>query len=144
VALNAAARSAGEDESRLQIAAALLDGQKKLIDRFAGLYAQMLEVLDLRFRSEAYTVRHMAVAGAAIVEGLALRQLLLMALDNAERPPAVEDTGWELSSLITSDLPGPTPEGDISDGGWSLAALAYLGVVDALVEPIPSEDSGQD
>lgn len=140
LALTAAARSAGNDEGRLQIAAALLEGQQKLIDHYADLYGQMLDVLQYRMRHDAYTVRHLAVAGAAIVEGLAMRHFLPRAIDQAAHPPAVEPTNWTLGSLFEKSLPGPSPSGEVSDSGWSLAALAYLGIVDALVEPIPPED----
>jgi hypothetical protein len=140
LALTAAARSAGDDQGRLEIAAALLEGQQKLIDYFADLYSQMLDVLKYRMRDSAYTVRHLAVAGAAIVEGLAMRHFLPRAIDQASDPPAVEPMSWTLASLFESGLPGPSITGEIAGDGWSLAALAYLGIVDQLTEPIPAED----
>jgi AcrR family transcriptional regulator len=140
LALTAGARSAGNDQNRLKIAGALLEGQKKLIEYFADLYGQMLGVLKYRPRNDAYTVRHLAVAGAAIVEGLAMRHFLPRAIDRADEPPPVEDRGWTLASLFENGLPGPSPKGDITGDGWSLAAIAYLGIVDALFEPIPPQD----
>jgi AcrR family transcriptional regulator len=144
LALTAAARSAGDDKDRLEIAAALLDGQKKLIDYFADLYGQMLEVLKYRMRDDQYTVRHLAVAGAAIIEGLAMRHFLPRAINRASQPPAVERTSWALGSLLQPGLPGPSPQGEVAGNGWSLAAIAFLGIVDALTEPIPREDLDQD
>ncbi len=132
----------GREIGGLRLAAALLDGQKRLINQFAALYDQMLAVLRMRFRSDAYTTRHMAVIGAALVEGLALRKFLHLAIDQAEQKPAIEATDWALGNLIGGSLPGPSPGGAITDDGWSLAALAFLGIVDALAEPIPSEDPG--
>jgi AcrR family transcriptional regulator len=139
VALSASVKSAGNDESRLRIAAALLESQMNLIDKFADLYQQMLTVTGMRFRNQAYTVRHLAVAGAAIVEGLALRQILTMAVYGARRPPSMADRDWSLASLINDDLPGPSADGGLS-GGWSLPALAFMGLVDAFGEAIPVTD----
>jgi AcrR family transcriptional regulator len=137
VALNASVRSTGNDESRLRIAAALLESQMNLIDKFAELYRQMLIATGTRLRDEAYTVRHMAVAGAAIVEGLALRQILAMAVYGAKRPPSIPDHNWSLASLVNDELPGPSVEGGMSDG-WSLPAVAFMGIVDAFSEAIPA------
>jgi hypothetical protein len=142
MALNAAARSTGNDQGRLRLAAALLNGQKRLINRFADLYDQMLDVLQMRFRSDAYTTKHMAVIGAAIVEGLALRKFLHLAIDQATQKPDIDAMDWTLSTLIGGSLPGPSADIGVADESWSLAALAYLGIVDALAEPIPSEDPG--
>jgi hypothetical protein len=139
VALNAAVKSAGNDESRLRIAAALLESQMNLIDKFADLYRQMLTATGTRLRDEAYTVRHMAVAGAAIVEGLALRQILTMAVYGAKRPPSMPDHDWSLANLINDELPGPSADGGMCDG-WSLPALAFMGIVDAFGEAIPGND----
>jgi AcrR family transcriptional regulator len=139
VALNASVKSAGDDEGRLRIAAALLESQMNLIDKFADLYRQMLTATGTRLRDEAYTVRHMAVAGAAIVEGLALRQILTMAIYGAKRPPLIPDHDWSLASLINDELPGPSADGGMCDG-WTLPALAFMGIVDAFGEAIPGND----
>jgi AcrR family transcriptional regulator len=139
VALNASVRTAGDDESRLRIAAALQNSEMTFVDRMADFYSGMLDVLGLRFRSDAYTVRHLAVAGAAVVEGLALRRLITVAVDTAKRPPYVPDHGWSLAELLTTNLPYP----EASDAQpWSLAALAFLGIVDTLTEPaVPDDDA---
>ena len=139
VALNASMKSAGNDESRLRIAAALLESQMNLVDKFAELYRQMLVATGTRLRDETYTVRHLAVAGAAIVEGLALRQILTMAVYGAKRPPSISDHDWSLVSLVNDDLPGPSADGGMSDG-WSLPAVAFMGIVDAFSEAIPAND----
>ena len=138
VALNASIRTAGDDESRLRIAAALQHSEMTFVDRMADFYSGMLKVLGLRFRNDSYTVQHMAVAGAAVVEGLALRRLITTAVDGAKRPPYVPDHGWSLGDLLTANLPGP---GESDAQHWSLAALAFLGIVDALTEPVGSEPS---
>lgn len=135
VALNASIRTAGDDESRLRIAAALQHSEMTFVDRMADFYAGMLEVLGLRFRNDSYTTRHMAVAGAAVVEGLALRRLVTMTVDGAKRPPYVPDHGWSLGDLLAANLAGP---GGSDAQPWSLAALAFLGIVDALTEPAGS------
>lgn len=139
VALNASVKSAGSNESRVRIAAALLESQMNLIDKFAELYRQMLTATGTRMRNEAYTVRHIAVAGAAIVEGLALRQILAMAVDGANQPPSMPDHNWSLASLINDYLPGPSADGGTSDD-WSLPALAFMGIIDAFGEAIPVND----
>jgi hypothetical protein len=95
-------------------------------------------------RHDQYTVRHLAVAGAAIVEGLAMRHFLPRAINRASQPPAVETTSWALGSLLEPGLPGPSPHDEVAGNGWSLAAIAFLGIVDSLTEPIPPEEVDQD
>lgn len=141
VALNASMGSTGDDESRLRIAAALQHSEMTFIDRMSDFYSQMLAALGLRFRNEAYTVRHLAMAGASVVEGLALRRLLVKAVDEAKRPPVVPEHGWTLGDVLDPPLPGP---GDDTAEDWSLAAIAFLGIVDIMSEPAPgNEESGK-
>jgi AcrR family transcriptional regulator len=141
VALNASIRKAGDDESRLRIAAALQNSEMTFVDKMSEFYSGMLEFLGLRFRDDTYTVRHLAVAGAAVVEGLALRRLVTEAVEDARRPPVIPDHGWSLSDLLTASISGP-PDAENQD--WSLAALAFSGIVDALTEPVePDKESVQ-
>jgi hypothetical protein len=69
-----------------------------------------------------------------------MRHFLPRAIDQAADPPAVEPMSWTLASLFDSGLPGPSTTGEVTGENWSLAALAYLGILDRLVEPIPAED----
>lgn len=133
VALNASVDSAGDDESRLRVAAALQDSEMTFIDKMADFYSAMLDALGLRLR-HSYTVRHLAMVGASIVEGLALRRILVQAVDEARRPPLVVDHGWSLRDILGPPLPGPDNGED-----WSLAAIGFLGIVDIMTEPISGQ-----
>jgi hypothetical protein len=136
VALNAAVGSAGNDEGRLRIAAALKHSEMTFNDRMSDFYADMLQALGLELR-EGYTVRHVAMAGAAVVEGLALRCLLNNAVEQAQRPPLVPDHGWAFASVLGE--PVPAPEGADPDQAWSLPAVAFLGVLDIMTQPTARE-----
>ncbi len=136
VALNAAVGSAGNDEGRLRIAAALKHSEMTFNDRMSEFYGSMLPALGLELR-EGYTVRHVAMAGAAVVEGLALRSLLENAVEQAQRPPLVPDHGWAFASVLGE--PVPAPEGVESNQTWSLAAVAFLGILDSMTRPTAEE-----
>ena len=129
VSLVATARATGGDPGRLRIVAALEHSEMTFIDRMAAFYDDMMSALGLRFKSSDYTARHVAAAGASIVEGLALRRVLTLASRDAKVP----DHGWKLDQLVMSEL-SPPADSEVSEP-WSLAALAFLGVLDALVEP---------
>jgi len=134
VALNATAKSARNEESRLRVVAAQQHSEMTFIDRMTEFYTEILAELGLQMRHSAYTIRHLAMAGAAIVEGLALRQLIADTVEKAKRPPLVPDHGWSFSGVLSAPLPAPMGSRDLD---WSLAAIGFLGILNIMTEPVP-------
>lgn len=147
-------------EARQRLARGLEDAERQYHDAMAGSYEAVFPRLGLRLRSPGYTYRHLAVATAAVVEGLALRGVLASltgpatpgapgAEDHAATPhpddappsepaapadpadPADTSDAWTLAETLAETLPGPGP------GDWSVVALAVVGIVDAFVEVDP-------
>lgn len=121
--------STGSGEARGKIAAALEDAQRVSRESLVAVFGSLAEVLGLRLRNPAATVEHMQLAGGLAVQSMALRNVQVRA--------AAGDTGeaaW-VDALLNTPLPGPGLDGRPAE--WTLAALAYLGVVDAFVELDP-------
>jgi hypothetical protein len=103
---------------RRRLQAALHESEARFIGAMAAFYQDMGLVLGFRLKYEdAYDA--LAAAGASIVEGLILRQIVMPEL--AER---------------TFQAPGL----DRQMVDWTLPALAFMGIVEALVEPDPDYD----
>ena len=136
IALVATARSARDDQARARIGAALDSSQAASITRMAEFYQLMADGLGLRLRSPAYSYTHVAAAAAALVEGLALRQILADAQDGSPGSRTYEHPHLDLEQLINSPLPGPGIDG--RPAVWSLAALAFTGILATFVEPDPN------
>ncbi len=139
VALVATARSTRDDAARAQITAALATSEVTFVRLMTVFYQRMLEQLGLRLRHPTVVgFQQLAVAGAAIVEGLALRKIMV---DSARALPhknlTEEQRGdiTELQSYLDVAVPGPRLGGGTTD--WSLPAVAFLGVLDAISEPDP-------
>lgn len=118
-----------DDESRVKLLAAVHAAAQSYIDVMAGFYQLIGSVLGLRPRAQECTIRHIVAAGAAVVEGLAVNQIVATAYDSIPDRPAT----WSLSELASGPLPGPVGH----PGEWSLAALAYLAILDSMLEPDP-------
>ena len=88
----------------------LQTGEERFIDRMAGFYEIVCRLLGLRLRPSREW-RQLAVAGAAYIEGLALRRFLM--------PDALSET----------------LKGDGQD--WTLAGLGFVGLIDQFVEEDP-------
>lgn len=114
-----------DDEARGKIAAQLYAAERDgFIAQLAQFYSQVTSQIGLRLRDPAYTYEHLALAGSAVIEGLILRSALV----DAEGDRA---SGPLLRELLDDPLPGP------GSSQWSTAALGFLGVVDAFLEPDP-------
>ncbi|HEY5356511.1 MAG TPA: hypothetical protein VIJ82_02250, partial [Streptosporangiaceae bacterium] len=101
----------------------------------------VMPTLGLRLRDPGATLDHLAVAGSALAQGLALRHVLVDALakdgaDGAPEPGADGDGGS--ARLLDCPVPGPGLAGRPAE--WSLAALSYLGLIDTFLEPDPGYD----
>jgi AcrR family transcriptional regulator len=137
VALNASAGAAGNDESRLRVVAELQHSEMTFIDKMTEFYNAMLDALGLEMRN-GYTVQQFAMAGAAVVEGLSLRRLIVTAAETAARPPLIPEHSWVLSDQLNAPVSSPDP---LNDNEWSLAAVSFLGIMDAMTRPRPADHS---
>jgi AcrR family transcriptional regulator len=140
VALVATARSTHDDEARERIEKALGASEEAFITKMAEFYEAMGQVLGRRLRKPEYSYHHVASAGAALVEGLALRQVLAQTLKSAPDNRKPHDRGFSLNELLNSPLPGPGIDGKPAD--WSLPALAFMAIVDSFTEPDPNYQPG--
>ncbi len=138
VALVATVRTTRDDTARTRITAALAASEAEFVRRMSEFYQQMLEVLGLRLRHPTVGPQHLATAGAAIVEGLALRKVLVdsaLALPRKDLTEEQRGDVAKLQSYIDVAVPGPKLDGGTTD--WSLAAVAFLGILDAIAEQDP-------
>ena len=146
--------------ARKRIAAALEDAQRRSRESMVAVLDYLMGRLGLRLRDPAYTLDHVQLAGGLLIQSLALRnvQVRTATEDVADpaggsgqaqgpRPaggpglvdPAVDPRALTAASRVNELLNEPIP-GPGLDGGpaaWSLAGLAYLGVIERLIEPDP-------
>lgn len=104
-------------EVREHIQSALRVAENYFIDKMAAFYDELLPVFHYRLK-DGLTTRHVAAAGAAIVEGLIQRYVVS-------------------PELVDEPVPGPAIDGGVTK--WHLAALGFLGVIQAMVEPIDED-----
>ncbi|HEY6315443.1 MAG TPA: hypothetical protein VIY52_32195 [Streptosporangiaceae bacterium] len=136
MALVATSGPAGDDQARDRIKQALGASEAAFLARMGEFYRQMGQVFGLRLRYPAFGYDHLASAAAALVEGLALRHILARSLAggrDSRQPPRPASS---LGDIIITSRPGPGIDGTPAD--WSLAATAFLGILDALTEPDPA------
>ncbi len=128
-ALVATLGSTRSDEARQKIAAALEDAQSQSRSSMVTLYGYLADVLGLRMRDAARTPEHMILASGLLVQSLALRNVQVQATIT-DTPGAAHVDG-----LLNAPLPGPGLNGEPAP--WSLAAFAYLAIIDAFTELDP-------
>ena len=137
MALVATLGSTRTGESRKRIAAALEDSQRRSREAMVSVLSQLVEVIGLRLRDPAYTLDHVALASGLLVQSLALRNVQVQAAIGAPEGPGMAsaaDTAL-VDNVLNAPVPGPGLDGGPAD--WSLAALSYLGVIDAFTELDP-------
>jgi AcrR family transcriptional regulator len=137
MALVATLGSTRSGEARNRIAAALEDSQRRSREWLVAVLGQLMGVLGLRLRDPARTLDHVALAGGLLVQSMALRNVQVQAAAGAPGGPGMagaSDTAM-VNSLLNDPIPGPGLHGQGAD--WTLAAFAYLGVVDAFMELDP-------
>jgi len=121
-------------EARAKIAAALEDAQATSRDSMVAMFGFLAARIGLRMRDPARTVEHLQLAGGLLVQSLALRNVQVRAAigdaDDDPSPAAVHVDG-----LLNEPLPGPGLH--CGTAQWSLAAFAFLGVLDAFAELDP-------
>ncbi len=128
-ALAATLGSTRGSEAGKKIAVALEETQSRTRDTLVGQFRYLVETLGLRLRDPARTVEHFQMASSMLVQSLAMR--------NAQVQAAVGDTkeGAQVDDLLNTRLPGPGLDGEQAE--WTLAAFAYLGILDAFIELDP-------
>jgi hypothetical protein len=154
MALVATLGSTRSSAARQRIAAALEDAQRRSREAMVAVLGYLAETLGLRLRDPGYTLDHVQLAGGLLVQSLALRNVQVQAAlapeDAAAQdgsadagagtaaggratPPLSEPT--VVNDLLNAPIPGPGLHGGQAE--WTLAAQAYLGVLDAFVELDP-------
>lgn len=118
VALTATVLSIPQEhaDDRKRILDALQTAELTFLSKMADFYSDMSIILGVRLKPHVPDFVTLAAAGASVVEGLSLRQLLASAVVQ-------------------------TPLEDVDEDGqrWHLAALGFLGVFDKLVEPVSDD-----
>lgn len=131
MALSATLGSTRSGEARQKIAAALEESQRVSRDSLVAVFGFLAAELGLRMRDPAATIEHMQLAGGLLVQSVALRNVQVRAAADGDGSgeAALVDT------LLNAPLPGPGLDGQPAE--WTLAAFAYMGVVDAFIELDP-------
>jgi AcrR family transcriptional regulator len=138
MALVATLGSTRAGEARRKIAAALEDAQGRARVTMVAVFGYLAGEIGLRVRDPALTVEHMQLAGGLLVQGLALRNVQVQAARGGS-DGACADASYPVVAHVDALLNAPVP-GPALDGGtapWSLAAFAYLGIVESFVELDP-------
>lgn len=99
-----------EPSSRAPLLEALSKAESSFIEKMSHLYEQLMPIVGLTFR-DGFTSRHLAAAGAAIVEGL------------AQRRPVNAD-------VVDTPILLPGIDGDPVE--WHLAAVGFLAALDQM------------
>jgi hypothetical protein len=131
MALSATLGSTRSGEARQKIAAALEEAQRVSRESLVAVFGFLAGELGLRMRDPAATIEHMQLAGGLLVQSVALRNVQVRAAAGGG------DCGEaaRVDALLNAPLPGPGLNGQPAE--WTLAAFAYMGVVDAFIELDP-------
>ncbi len=131
MALSATLGSTRTGDARQKIAAALEEAQRVSRDSLVAVFGFLAAELGLRMRDPAATIEHMQLAGGLLVQSVALRNVQVRAAADGD------DAGEaaRVDALLNVPLPGPGLHGQPAE--WTLAAFAYMGVVDAFIELDP-------
>jgi AcrR family transcriptional regulator len=129
MALVATLGSTRSGEARKKIAAVLEDAQSRSREEMVAVFGYLARTLGLRMRDPARTEEQMQLAGGLLVQCMALRNVQVQA--------AVGDTpeAAHVDMLLNAPVPGPGLDGEPAQ--WTLAAVAYLGVLDAFADLDP-------
>jgi len=131
MALSVTLGSTRSGEARQKIAAALEESQRVSRESLVAVFGFLAAELGLRMRDPAATIEHMQLAGGLLVQSLALRNVQVQAAADGD------DSGEaaQVDTLLNAPLPGPGLHGQPAE--WTLAAYAYMGLVDAFIELDP-------
>ena len=121
-------------QARSKIAAAIEETEARARNAINELIRYVMTTLGLKMRDSTSTVEQLQAAGAALIQGLAMRHdVAEAATDQWRRTHEADDH----SPDQVTDTPILRPGLDGQPAEWTLAAIAYLGVVDSFVEPDP-------
>jgi AcrR family transcriptional regulator len=118
VALTATALSLPEDSARQRVQTALQASEHRFLGNMSQFYDDMATVLGYKLRAHVDSYETVAAVGASILEGLALRQILVP--DILARPVIMHASS----------------EGE----EWHLAAISFLHLVMGMIEPCSDYD----
>lgn len=104
-----------DDEGQQRILAALEASHARIIDQVADLYTEVLPVFGMRMKA-GFDVRTAIATGSAAMDGL----IRLGITDPA---------------TVSSRICKPGPDGEPVE--WELPAVAFLAILDAMIEPDP-------
>jgi len=142
MALVATLGSTRSGEARKKIAASLEDAQSRSRDSMVAVFGSLATAIGLRLRDPARTPEHMQLAGGLLVQSMALRNVQVQAALAEAGEPRGDTAGVadvtdaaHVDSLLNAPIPGPGLDG--KPAAWTLAAFAYLGIVDAFTELDP-------
>jgi len=124
-----------DSEAQSTVAAALEAGEAQSRAAIVTLIKEVMSVVGLRLRDPAYSVEQLVIAGVSLLQNLAVRRALTVDSiypGSAGRTPHGKASG----DFIGEPLAGPAGVGE-EPAPWSLAALAYLSLVDAFIELDP-------
>ena len=118
VALTATLMTLGQENHQVrdEVQTALSTSESTFIGKMATFYEDMAGVLGVRMKVQGADWSTLAAVGAAVVEGLALRQII---------SPEVVDT-----PVIVDEPDGPKE--------WSVAALGFMAIVETWTELDPA------
>jgi AcrR family transcriptional regulator len=141
MALLATLGSTRSGKARRRIAAALEDSQRRSRESIVAVLSHMSTVLGLRLRDPAYTLDHVQLAGGLLIQATALRNVQVRAVLADPGVDGDADGDRDLvepryvDGLLNAAIPGPGLNGEPTQ--WTLSSYAYLGLVDAFMEPDP-------
>ena len=122
VALGATVLSLPDGETRREIVRGLRRSEIGFLDQMAEFYDSLMEILGFRLRNlEGLTTHLLALAGAAVIEGLAIAQISVPELSSAQ-------------------ILAPDPLGS-SETSWPLASYAFTATVESFIEEDPEFDT---
>jgi hypothetical protein len=131
MALSATLGSTRSGEARQKIAAALEESQRVSRESLVAVFRFLAAELGLRMRDPAATIEHMMLAGGLLVQSVALRNVQVRAAAGGDHCGEAA----RVDALLNAPLPGPGLNGEPAE--WTLAAFAFMGVVDAFIELDP-------
>jgi hypothetical protein len=105
-----------------------------------GLFEAVRVTFGLRLRDPEGTLDHLATAGSGLIQWLALRNVLVLAAagETERTMETVMSDTVRSNDVLNTPVPGPGLNGTTAE--WTLAAISYLGLVDAFCEPDPGYD----
>lgn len=135
-ALNSTVGSVRDPDARTKIASALEAFEKARVDSMVRFFQEITKTLGLKLR-EGYRLEHISVTAGGMLQGLLLRNLIVRNTDSRAHHSTSQNR-WSLDEVVNSPLPGPGLHGETA--AWTPAAVAYLGIMDAFLEPDPDPE----